>query len=73
MKETDTDVWECLVKPQKRVKLNTVINFDDVIEAKCINILKDGLTHFKMNYEGVFLEVLGKVGEVPLPPYIKKN
>ncbi len=73
LKEIEKDVWECLVKPQKRVKIGTVINFKNKLKAQCTEILNDGITNFKMEYEGLFIERLNELGEVPLPPYIKSK
>lgn len=73
LKEINKDIWECLVKPQKRIKLGSIINFNNIIKAECIKLSNDGLTSFKMIYNGIFLECLNKVGVVPLPPYIKKE
>ncbi len=73
LKELESNIWECLVRPQKRVKKGTIISFNDVIKAECIKVLNDGITHFKMIYNGIFLEELNKVGIIPLPPYIKKE
>jgi len=70
----DGDVWECLVGNAKVVKLGTIISFNNgELKAKCIEVKDQGIRIMEMIYEGVFLEVLEKLGNVPLPPYIKET
>ncbi len=74
LKELSSNIWECLVKPAKRVKKDTVINFGGgLLKAKCLEEKADGIRIFKMIYEGIFYEVLDKLGEMPLPPYIHEK
>ncbi len=74
LKEIEPDTWEALVKPAKRVKINTRIKFlDGRLVATCIDTGADGIRVFKMNYDGIFLERLEEIGEMPLPPYIKEK
>jgi S-adenosylmethionine:tRNA ribosyltransferase-isomerase len=70
--DSKDDACKCLVGNAKVVKLGTQVSFGDgELIAECIEVLDQGLRRFKMLYEGIFLEVLQKLGEVPLPPYIK--
>lgn len=73
LKEIESDEWETLVRPQKRVKKGTVISFDTDFECIVTDVLNDGITHVKFNYKGIFLEHLNKVGAMPLPPYIHEK
>lgn len=73
LKELENDIWECLVRPQKRIKKGTIINFDEDFNCEVVDIFKDGITHIKFNYKGVFLEHLNSVGAMPLPPYIHET
>ena len=74
LKELEKDTWECLVKPAKRVKIGTTINFgDNLLKAECINIGEEGIRKFKFTYTGIFYEILDKLGNMPLPPYIKEK
>ncbi len=73
LKDLKEDIWECLVKPARRVKEGTIINFSPKLKAKCIKIEGDGICKFKMIYEGVLLEILDELGTMPLPPYIHEK
>ena len=73
LKEKNKDVWECLVKPAKRVKIGTVVKFSDELNAECIGLGEEGIRIFKFNYKGIFYEILDKLGEMPLPPYIHEK
>lgn len=72
LKNIIKDTWECLVKPAKRVHLGTVISFGgNILNAKCTKVKEDGIREFEFMYDGVFYEILDKLGTMPLPPYIK--
>ena len=73
LKELGNDIWECLSKPAKRVKIGTVIKFSDELKAECVFVGEEGIRHFKFIYDGVFLEILDRLGEMPLPPYIHEK
>lgn len=73
LKEIEEDTWECLVKPQKRVKKGTIIHFNKNLSAECIKVKGEGISEFKMIYKGIFLEILEELGNMPLPPYIKEK
>ncbi len=73
LKEMDTDIWECLVRPQKRLDIGTIIDFCEEMNGKVIEIFEDGITNIKMSYNGVFVEILDKIGAMPLPPYIHEK
>lgn len=72
---TEGDKWECLVKHAKRAKVGTVIHFGDDarLKATVIEELTHGGRIIEFSYEGVFLEILESLGEMPLPPYIKER
>ena len=74
VKEVENDIWETLVKPAKRIKVGDRVIFgnDDII-AECLEIKEQGMRVFKMIYEGMYLEVLEKLGTMPLPPYIHEK
>ena len=74
LKEIKKDCWEALAKPARRIKIGTIVSFSKgLLKAECLEILSDGRLLFKMHYEGIFLEVLNNIGEMPLPPYIHKK
>ena len=72
---TEGDKWECLVKHAKRAKVGTVIHFGDDarLKATVIEELTHGGRIIEFSYDGVFLEILETLGEMPLPPYIKER
>ena len=73
LKDLGNNTWECLSKPAKRVKIGTIIKFSDELRAECIYIGEEGIRHFKFIYNGIFYEILDKLGEMPLPPYIHEK
>lgn len=71
IKRIDANTWECLVKPGKKLKIGVKVEFTDgILSAEIIDIKKDGNRVVRFTFDGVFEEVLDKVGKVPLPPYI---
>lgn len=73
LKNTSGDNWECLAKPQKRLKPGTIIDFGGILKAKVLEIRDAGVTEVEFIYEGIFMEVLDKLGTMPLPPYIHEK
>ena len=74
LKNTQNNIYECLCKPAKRVKVGTIVNFGDgILKAKCIEVKEEGIREFEFLYDGIFYEILDKLGEMPLPPYIHKK
>lgn len=72
--QQEGDVWECLCKPAKSLKVGAIVNFGDgKLFAKCIEEKDEGLRLFEFSYEGIFLEVLDSLGKMPLPPYIREQ
>ena len=72
LKNTIGDNWECLVKPAKRVSVGTIISFGDgILKARCTRIGEEGIREFEFIYDGIFYEIIDKLGTMPLPPYIK--
>ena len=70
LKENENNEWTCLTKPAKRVKVGTIINFNNLLKAQCIEVKEEGIRIYKLIYEGILYEILDKLGEMPLPPYI---
>lgn len=74
LRDLGSDVWECLSKPAKRLKVGTVISFGDgVLKAEVVAKFDEGLTHVKLSYNGILMEILDKLGTMPLPPYIHEK
>jgi S-adenosylmethionine:tRNA ribosyltransferase-isomerase len=74
LKNIEQDDWECLVKPARRVKEGTIISFGDgELKAKCIKEDSDGIRIFSLIYTGILYEILDKLGDMPLPPYIHEK
>jgi len=72
--EPGTDLWECLCKPAKSLKVGSRVDFGEgKLIAECIHVGDEGLRTFKFIYKGIFMEVLDSLGKMPLPPYIKKQ
>ena len=68
------DVWECLAGNARPIKVGTVITFKDgKLKAKCLEVKDEGIRIMEFIYDGIFLEILNEVGNMPLPPYIKKQ
>lgn len=74
LNNTHDDTWETLIKPAKRAKVGTEISFGD---GRLTAVVEEELEHggriVRFKYEGIFLEVLESLGEMPLPPYIKER
>ena len=72
--QLEGDEWETLVKPAKRVKIGTRLTFGEgLLSAVCTGVKDHGGRLFRFEYSGVFFEVLDKLGEMPLPPYIHEK
>ncbi len=70
----ENDIWECLVGNAKAVKIGSVVSFNEgELRAECVEIGEKGLRKMKMIYSGIFIEVLERLGQVPLPPYIQEK
>lgn len=71
LKRQDKDVWETLVKPGKKAKPGTRLTFGDgLLEAEVLETVEEGNRLIRFFYDGIFEEVLDRLGEMPLPPYI---
>lgn len=74
LKDLGEDVWECLVKPARRIKVGTIVTFGQgKLKAECVKEDNDGIRHFKLIYSGILLEILEQLGTMPLPPYIHEK
>ncbi|WP_040397229.1 tRNA preQ1(34) S-adenosylmethionine ribosyltransferase-isomerase QueA [Anaerococcus senegalensis] len=73
LENIEKDKWEVLVKPGKKMKIGTKCIFSDELSLEVINIKEDGNRVVEFSYEGIFQEILDKLGNMPLPPYIKEK
>ena len=66
------NVWECLVRPGKKLRTGAKLSFGHgALQAEIIEVLENGNRLIRFFYEGIFLEILERLGKMPLPPYIK--
>lgn len=71
LKRRENDIWETLVKPGKKAKVGTVISFGDgLLKGTVIDVVEEGNRLIQFSYEGIFEEILDRLGQMPLPPYI---
>jgi S-adenosylmethionine:tRNA ribosyltransferase-isomerase len=71
LKRRENDIWETLVKPGKKAKPGTKISFGDgILTGEILEVVDDGNRLIQFHYEGIFEEILDRLGQMPLPPYI---
>ncbi|MEG0829054.1 MAG: tRNA preQ1(34) S-adenosylmethionine ribosyltransferase-isomerase QueA [Anaerovoracaceae bacterium] len=75
IKRIESDTWETMVKPGKRVKPGDIISFSEgnIFKAEVLDYGDDGTRIVKFKYEGIFMERLEELGKMPLPPYIERE
>ena len=74
LKNKEKDTWECLVKPARRIHVGDVVSFGDgLLKLTCTEVKDEGIRVFDASYEGIFYELLDKLGTMPLPPYIHEK
>ena len=74
LKDQGNGVWECLTKPGRKTHTGTELSFGDGdLTATVVGERDDGNKLVQFHYEGIFLEVLERLGKMPLPPYIKEE
>ena len=74
LKNIDNDYWEVLLKPSKRLKEKTIVSFGNgLLKCEVIEKYEDGLAKVKLIYNGILMEILDKLGTMPLPPYIHEK
>ncbi|WP_394523054.1 tRNA preQ1(34) S-adenosylmethionine ribosyltransferase-isomerase QueA [Lacrimispora sp. JR3] len=71
LKRRENDIWETLVKPGKKAKAGTVISFGEgLLKGTVIDVVEEGNRLIQFSYDGIFEEILDRLGQMPLPPYI---
>ena len=73
LKDLGNNIWECLSRPAKRLKVGTIVTFQDKLKAKVVEKKEEGIVHVKLLYEGILMEILDELGMMPLPPYIHEK
>jgi len=73
LKELGNDLWECLSRPAKRLKVGTIITFSSKLKAEVLTKLDEGMVEVRLIYNGILMEILEELGEMPLPPYIHEK
>ena len=74
LKDLGENRWQTLARPQRRVKIGSIISFGDgLLKAKCVKLMDQGICEFELIYDGILVEILDKLGEMPLPPYIHEK
>ena len=74
LKRLEKDVWEVMVRPGRKLKNGTNVIFGEgLLKGKILEVLENGNRKVEFEYDGIFNEVLDKIGLMPLPPYIKES
>ncbi len=73
LKELNKDTWECLIGNAKAIRVGTKIDFSEDLHAICLEKHTEGLHVIQFSYQGIFIEILERIGHAPLPPYIKDD
>ncbi|HAQ51210.1 MAG TPA: tRNA preQ1(34) S-adenosylmethionine ribosyltransferase-isomerase QueA, partial [Lachnospiraceae bacterium] len=71
LKRIDSNTWECLTRPGKKARVGARIIFGDgLLSGEIVDVVEEGNRLIRFEYDGIFEEILDKLGEMPLPPYI---
>lgn len=71
LKRREDNIWEALVKPGKKAKVGTVLDFGEgLMKGTVVDVVEEGNRLIRFEYDGIFEEILDKLGQMPLPPYI---
>lgn len=73
LKRIDYTKWECITKPAKKLKLGVQLVFSEQLKAEVVGYGDDGVRIIQFQFEGVFEDILDKIGNMPLPPYITEK
>lgn len=73
LKRHSLNVWECLMKPAKRLHMGEELVFNEELKCRLLEVLPDGNRKIEFIYEGVLEDILTRVGQMPLPPYIHEK
>lgn len=73
LKHIELNKWEVMVRPGRRLKIGTVVDFSPELSAEILDIAEGGNRIVRFDCKGVFFDVLDRIGQMPLPPYIKEK
>lgn len=73
LKHLELDIWEVTVRPGRRLKAGTTVDFSDRLSAEILDVVEGGNRIVRFDCDGSFFEVLDEIGQMPLPPYIKEK
>lgn len=73
LKRQDYTTWECITRPAKKLKIGTKIKFSDELVGEVVGYADEGIRFIKFDFDGVFEDILDRIGQMPLPPYITKK
>ena len=74
LNQIEGDIWESIVRPGNKLRPGTKVLFGDgLLEAEILDIMEGGTRKVKFTYQGIFNEILDKIGLMPLPPYIHES
>ena len=73
LKDLGENIWECLSRPAKRLKEGTIVTFSPKLKAEVLEKREEGIVRVKLIYNGILMEILDELGEMPLPPYIHEK
>lgn len=73
LKQIENNKWETLVKPGKKAKIGTTFNFSDIMQGTVVDIGKEGIRVIRFDTNDNIYNALDKIGQMPLPPYIKEH
>ena len=73
LKDLGENIWECLSRPAKRLKEGTIVTFSPKLKAEVVEKKDEGIVRVRLIYDGILMEILDELGEMPLPPYIHEK
>lgn len=73
LKQQSYDTWEVMVRPGRRLKKGAVVDFSDELSAEVLETVDDGNRIVRFDFDGVFFDILDRIGQMPLPPYITEK
>lgn len=73
LEQHGNDTWEAIVRPGRRLKRGAKVKFSDELTGEVLDVLDDGNRIVKFYFDGVFFDILDRIGQMPLPPYITEK